>query len=199
MIYVEYQDATSQAPNPPEAWRGVGWWAVCDDCGWSSGPHDEQDDAIREADQHALAMGEVTWEELERQQPPSERLAVAWSVRHGRRSDGWWFVVEVPGRPREEHGPFTSEPAMLVAKVARMRQLEAAPSERPAAPGELCTCGRQAIVVYLGSVFGPTGYCGIPDGGDRAGPCPFCGGPRHETAYGDPDRCPDYRLRLDQP
>jgi hypothetical protein len=52
-------------------------------------------------------------------------------------------------------------------------------SERPAAPGELCTCGRQAIVVYLGSVFGPTGYCGIPDGGDTTGPCPFCRGPRH--------------------
>jgi hypothetical protein len=67
-------------------------------------------------------------------------------------------------------------------------------SERPAQPGELCTCGRQAIVVYLGSVFGPTGYCGIADSGNRAGPCPFCGGPRHQEG-----RCPDYRLRLDQP
>jgi hypothetical protein len=83
---------------------------------------------------------------------------------------------------------------MLAAKVARMRQLEAAPSERPAAAGERCTCGRPAIVVYLGSVFGPTGYCGIADGGDRAGPCPFCGGPCHQSG-----RCPDYRLRLDQP
>ena len=68
--------------------------------------------------------------------------------------------------------------------------------ERPAAPGERCTCGRQAVVVYLGSVFGPTGYCGIADGGDQAGPCPFCGGPRHREPAG---RCPDYRLRLDQP
>jgi hypothetical protein len=68
--------------------------------------------------------------------------------------------------------------------------------ERPAAPGELCTCGRQAIVVYLGSAFGPTGYCGISDGGDQAGPCPFCGCPRHKEPYG---RCPDYRLRLDRP
>ena len=67
-------------------------------------------------------------------------------------------------------------------------------TERPAEPGELCTCGRQAIVVYLGSIFGPTGYCGIPDGGDQSGPCPFCGGPRHPSG-----RCPDYRLRLDQP
>lgn len=70
------------------------------------------------------------------------------------------------------------------------------PTERPAGPGELCTCGRQAVVVYLASGFGPTGYCGIPDGGDRAGPCPFCGGPRHQEPEG---RCPDYRLRLDQP
>jgi hypothetical protein len=65
-------------------------------------------------------------------------------------------------------------------------------TERPAESGELCTCGRQAIVVYIGGAFGPTGWCGIGDGGDRAGPCPFCGGPRHS------DRCPDYRLRLDQ-
>jgi hypothetical protein len=64
-------------------------------------------------------------------------------------------------------------------------------SERPAEPGELCTCGRRAIVVYPGGRFGPVGDCGIRDGGDRTGPCPFCGGARH--VY---DRCPDYRLRL---
>jgi hypothetical protein len=195
VIYVEYQDATSQAPNSPEAWRPIGWWAVCDECGWSSGPHDEQDDAIGEADRHALVMGEVTLEELERQPLPGERLAVAWQVSHGQRPDGWWFAVEVPGRAREEHGPFASEPVMLAAKVARIKQLEAPLTERLAEPGERCTCGRQAIVVYLGSVFGPTGYCGIADGGDQAEPCPFCGGPRHTAPYG---RCPDYRLRLDQ-
>jgi hypothetical protein len=65
--------------------------------------------------------------------------------------------------------------------------------ERPAEPGELCTCGRPAVIVYLGNVLGPTGYCGRGDGGDQAGPCPFCGGARHQ------DRCPDYRLRLDEP
>ncbi len=67
-------------------------------------------------------------------------------------------------------------------------------SERPAEPGELCTCGRQAIVVYPGGAFGPTGDCGIRDGGDQTGPCPFCGGPRHGELEG---RCPRYRLRLD--
>jgi hypothetical protein len=65
--------------------------------------------------------------------------------------------------------------------------------QRPAEPGELCTCGRPAWIVYLTSTFGPIGYCGRSDGGDQTGPCPFCGQPRH------PDRCPDYRLRLDQP
>jgi hypothetical protein len=67
-------------------------------------------------------------------------------------------------------------------------------SERRAEPGELCTCGRQAIVVYLGGAFGPTGWCGIGDGGDRTGPCPFCGEPRHSELEG---RCPQYRLRLE--
>jgi hypothetical protein len=67
-------------------------------------------------------------------------------------------------------------------------------TERPAEPGELCTCGRPAVVVYLGSEWGPTGACLIQDGGDRTGPCPFCGGPRHGFEEG---RCPDYRLRLE--
>ena len=62
-------------------------------------------------------------------------------------------------------------------------------TERRAEQGELCTCGRRAIVVFLGGQYGPTGYCGIGDGGDRAGPCAFCGGPRHD------DRCPNYQLR----
>ena len=39
--------------------------------------------------------------------------------------------------------------------------------------------------------FGEVGWCGASDGGDRAGPCPFCGGGRHEG------RCPNYRLRPD--
>jgi hypothetical protein len=67
-------------------------------------------------------------------------------------------------------------------------------SERPAQPGELCTCGRSAIVVYRSDLFGEVGYCGIADGGQRTGPCPFCGGPRHTQ---DAGRCPLYRLRLD--
>jgi hypothetical protein len=191
VIHVEHHDGPEQTDAGRIDWRR-GWYAVCDDCGWMAGPCLTEADAHAAADAHDLAMGETTPQELSR--VAGERLAVAWQVRHGQRSDGWWFTVEVPGRPREEHGPFTSEPAMLAAKLVRMRELEAAPSERPAQPGERCTCGRQAVVVYLGSVFGPTGYCGMADGGDRRGPCPFCGGPRHREG-----RCPDYRLRLDQP
>ncbi len=193
MIYVEHHDGPEQTQVGWIDWR-PGWYAVCDECGWLAGPYWTEAEAHAAADAHDLAMGEVTREELERQLRPQERVAVAWQVRHGQRPDGWWFAVEVPGRPREEHGPFTSEEAMLAAKVARMRELEAAPSDRPAQPGERCTCGRQAVVVYLTSRFGPIGYCGIADGGDQRGPCPFCGGPRHPQG-----RCPDYRLRPDQP
>jgi len=198
VIYIEHHDGPEQTDAGRIDWQ-PGWYAICDECGWMAGPCRTEADAHAAADAHDLAMGEVTLREWERQQQPAERLAVAWQVRHGQRPDGWWFTVEVPGRPREEHGPFPSEQLMLAAKLACMRELEAGPSERPAQPGERCTCGRQAVVVYLGSVFGDTGYCGIADGGDRTGPCPFCGGPRHDTAWGDPGRCPDYRLRLDQP
>jgi hypothetical protein len=191
VIYVEHHDGPEQTETGRIDWL-PGWYAICDDCGWMAGPCPTEADAHTAADAHDLAMGEAIREDLGRG-GAGGRLAVAWQVSHGQRPDGWWFAVEVPGRPREEHGPFTSQEAMLAAKVARMRELEA-PTERPAQPGERCTCGRQAVVVYLGSVFGPTGYCGIADGGDQAGPCPFCGGPRHPEG-----RCPDYRLRLDQP
>jgi len=65
----------------------------------------------------------------------------------------------------------------------------AAISERPAEPGEVCTCGRPAVKVFTGGRFGDTGYCGLPDGG-QPGPCPFCGGPRHQG-----QRCSRYELR----
>ena len=193
MIYVEFHDGSEQTDAGRIDWQ-PGWYVICDDCGWLAGPSDTEADAHAVADAHDLAMGETTRQELERQRQPGEQLSVAWQASHGRQPDGWWFAVQVPGRPREEHGPFESEQAMVAAKVARLMQLEASPTERPAEPGELCTCGRQAIVIYLGSIFGPTGYCGIPDGGEDTGRCLFCGGPQHQDG-----RCPDYRLRLDQP
>jgi hypothetical protein len=55
---------------------------------------------------------------------PEREVYVAWQVKHGHRPDGWWFVVEIPGRPAEEHGPFDTEDAMLDAKLARMEELE---------------------------------------------------------------------------
>jgi hypothetical protein len=195
VIYVEHHDGPEQTDAGRIDWQ-PGWYAICDDCGWMVGPCPTGAEAHAAADAHDLAMWETTPQELDRERRTGQRVDVAWQASHGQRPDGWWFAVEIPGRPREEHGPYGSEQAMLAAKLARLKELEAPPSERPAEPGELCTCGRQAVVVYRGSVFGPTGYCGIPDGGDRAGPCPFCGGPRHDQPYG---RCPDYRLRLDQP
>ncbi|MDH6460874.1 hypothetical protein M2302_001040 [Micromonospora sp. A200] len=61
--------------------------------------------------------------------------------------------------------------------------------ERPAEPGEVCTCGRPAVKVFTGGPWGDTGYCGLPVGG-QSGPCAFCGGPRHES-----ERCPSYQVR----
>jgi len=60
--------------------------------------------------------------------------------------------------------------------------------QRPAEAGEVCTCGRPAVAVFTGGQYGDTGYCGLPDGGEQDGPCPFCGGDRHES------RCPRYTL-----
>jgi hypothetical protein len=66
---------------------------------------------------------------------------------------------------------------------------------RAAQPGELCTCGRQAVTVFARDDGTEVGYCGLPDGGDRTGPCPFCGGERHRQPWGDPAPCPRYQLR----
>jgi hypothetical protein len=60
--------------------------------------------------------------------------------------------------------------------------------ERPAMAGELCVCGRPAVVVFEGGRWGATGWCGLSDGGARGGLCPFCGDQRHEG------RCPSYTL-----
>lgn len=62
--------------------------------------------------------------------------------------------------------------------------------ERPARPGERCTCGRLARVVFLTEDWGAVGWCGRSDGG-RRGACVFCGaGDGHDGL-----RCPAYRLR----
>jgi hypothetical protein len=65
---------------------------------------------------------------------------------------------------------------------------------RPALPGELCTCGRQARVVYVfpdRSDRREIGDCDIRDGGSVSGPCPFCGAAEKHSP------CLDYRLRPD--
>ncbi|WP_157430638.1 hypothetical protein [Actinomadura macra] len=38
------------------------------------------------------------------------------------------------------------------------------PSERPARPGETCTCGHPAVLVYITTNFGEVPYCGVPRG-----------------------------------
>lgn len=62
-------------------------------------------------------------------------------------------------------------------------------SERQAEPGERCTCGREARIVFVTERWGDVGWCGRSDGG-RKEPCVFCGAPaEHET------RCSSYSLR----
>lgn len=70
-------------------------------------------------------------------------------------------------------------------------------TERPAVLGELCTCGRQAVVVFSNAKFGEVGYCGIEGSQSRPVlPCPWCKSTKpHTTPWGDPGKCPDYRLR----
>lgn len=89
---------------------------------------------------------------------------------------------------------------------------------RAAEPGELCTCGRQAVSIYPGDgEFGPTGHCGLGDGGAPVdGVCAFCGNTIDHDAYWATERaagraaaangiepqggrCPLYRLRLADP
>ena len=71
------------------------------------------------------------------------------------------------------------------------------PDTRPAKPGELCTCGRQAITVIPTEQFGDVGHCGIEGAGLRPiVPCPWCGTEEpHFEPWGGPARCPDYTLR----
>jgi hypothetical protein len=70
-------------------------------------------------------------------------------------------------------------------------------TQRPAEPGELCTCGRPAVVVFSNEEFGDVGYCGIEGSQGRPVlPCPWCGSTKMHTApWGDPGKCPDYQLR----
>jgi len=74
-------------------------------------------------------------------------------------------------------------------------------NSRPAEPGELCTCGRQAAVVYLTDTYGAVGSCETDGAGMRPVlPCPWCGtSTPHTQSWGDPMRCPDYQLRPPDP
>ncbi len=70
-------------------------------------------------------------------------------------------------------------------------------SERPALPGDLCTCGRQAVTVFINQEFGEVGYCGIEGASfNPVLPCPFCSSSSpHRQPWGDPDKCPQYTVR----
>jgi len=60
----------------------------------------------------------------------------------------------------------------------------------PSTPRRGVHVRRPALVVFLSDQWGPTGWCGISDGGAK-GPCAFCGGAAHSG-----QRCPRCQLRL---
>lgn len=66
---------------------------------------------------------------------------------------------------------------------------------RPAEPGEVCTCGAPAAVVFSYEVRGEQiGSCMSLDPHTRSGPCPFCGIIGQHEGEGI---CPQYKLRPD--
>jgi hypothetical protein len=74
---------------------------------------------------------------------------------------------------------------------------ESQTTERPAVAGELCTCGRQAVTVFVSEKWGEVGHCGVEGSAARPVlPCPWCGATvPHTASWGDPQKCPEYRLR----
>jgi hypothetical protein len=115
-----------------------------------------------------------------------ERIASTGVDRAAVFGDGW---VLGASRPRRRPAParrVTPTPAPAPTSDH---------TERPAQPGELCTCGRPARVVYLTKRFGEVGHCGLSNPAPAL-PCPFCGATEpHREPWGDSARCPDYRLR----
>lgn len=60
--------------------------------------------------------------------------------------------------------------------------------ERRPLAGDLCTCGRPAILVFTGGQWGDTGWCGL-ESVPQLRPCAFCGEDvDHEG------RCPRYAV-----
>ena len=103
--------------------------------------------------------------------PLSPRLPVQHAVRAGR-------AVEAVGAAVEDSHPMDTE-------------------QRAAEAGELCTCGRQAVIVYVTEEHGEVGYCGIDGAAGRPVlPCPWCGSSEpHKVPWRDPGKCSKYRLR----
>jgi hypothetical protein len=87
--------------------------------------------------------------------------------------------------------------AAAAVAVEKAAPPEFTPAGRRAAPGELCTCGRQAITVYGTATYGEVGHCGISGAaGNPVLPCPWCGSTEpHTESWGGPKKCLDYQIR----
>lgn len=65
----------------------------------------------------------------------------------------WWLKQPTPNAAALRH---------IEQRSLLIREQDDAPR-----PGELCSCGRPAVTVYITEEFGRVGYCGIPDGGQQ--------------------------------
>ncbi|CAN5898250.1 hypothetical protein BH23ACT2_BH23ACT2_26210 [soil metagenome] len=76
--------------------------------------------------------------------------------------DDVWFKeeerFELAGRFRDRDG---LEAHLDPDVPASARQKPVSPGRRPARPGEVCTCGDPAVVVYETARFGDVGHCGV--------------------------------------
>lgn len=121
-----------------------------------------------------------TQAELDESEALGQRMAEAM-----RRDEPWVQPLKAQINAGFQRNPLGSRTGQPDDREWLDRQL----GKRPAGPGELCTCGRPAVVMYADSSE-PTGWCGRSDYPTTA--CVFCGGPTHEA------RCEQYGVRLDE-
>ncbi|CAN5881591.1 hypothetical protein BH23ACT2_BH23ACT2_24270 [soil metagenome] len=84
------------------------------------------------------------------------------------RTDEWRAVKAGPLATAA--GPFDpdiiSDPGPLDLAGASASEADVRPGQRHARPGEVCTCGDPAVVVYETARFGDVGHCGVEHRGN---------------------------------
>jgi hypothetical protein len=126
VIFVEYHNGPEQTDPGRIDWQ-PGWYASCDDCGWSAGPYRTEAWALAFADEHAVAMG---------RRLRSSRAAAA--PASGRRSRG---AVHAPAAAKPSSStsaacsgqPATAGSTTAATTLGRARSAAAPGTRRPGA------------------------------------------------------------------